>query len=74
MVFSCLCLNVLSSKIVSELFQFREQIPYELRQKSQFQISLVHSVFKGIESLKFIGLKIWALVPNEMKQENLEMQ
>ena len=28
----------LSPEIVNELFQFREQIPYQLRQRSQFQI------------------------------------
>ena len=28
----------LSPKIVNELFQFGEQIPYELRQRSQFEI------------------------------------
>ena len=58
----------LSPEIVNELFQFREQIPYELRQKSQFQIHWVHSAFSNTDSLKFLGPKIWALVPNEMKQ------
>ena len=29
----------LSPEIVNELFGFREQTPYELRQKTQFQIS-----------------------------------
>ena len=58
----------LSPEIVNELFQFREQIPYELRQRSQFQIPWVHSVFGGTESLKFLGPKTWALVTNEMKQ------
>ena len=33
-----------SPDIVNELFQFREHIPYELRQRSQFEIPLVHSV------------------------------
>ena len=55
-------------EIVTELIQFREQIPYKLRQRSQFQIPLVHLVFSGTKSLKFPGSKIWALVPNEMKQ------
>ena len=45
---------------------------------SELQISLVHSVYISCtESLKFLGPKIWALVPNEMKQKkirNLEMQ
>ena len=58
----------LSPEIVNELFQFRKQLPYELRQRSQFQIPWVHSVFSGTESLKFLGPKVWALVPNEMKQ------
>ena len=58
----------LSPEIVNELFQFREQIPYELRQRPQFQIPWVHSVFSGTESLKFLGPKVWARVPNEMKQ------
>ena len=48
-------------------FQFKEQIPYELRQRSQFKIPWVHSLFSGTESLKFFRLKVWALVPNEMK-------
>ena len=48
----------LSLEIVNELFQFREQIPYELRQRSQFQIPLVHSVFSATKSFKFLGLKI----------------
>ena len=58
----------LSHEIVNELFQFREQIPYELRQRSQFHIPWVNSVFNGTESLKFLGPKVWALVPDEIKQ------
>ena len=57
----------LSPDIANELFQFREQMPYDLRQRSQFQIPWVHSVFSGTESLKFPGPKVWALVPDEMK-------
>ena len=56
----------LSPEIVNELLQFREQI--KLRQRPQFQIPWVQSVFSGTECLKFLGPKIWALVPNEMKQ------
>ena len=55
----------LSPEIVNELFKFREQISYELIQRPQFQIPWVHSLFSGIESLKFLGPKIWALVSNE---------
>ena len=50
--------RVLSLEIVTELFQFREPIPYELRRSSQFQLSFVHLVFSGTGSLKFLGPKI----------------
>ena len=53
----------LSPEIGNELFQFRKKIPWELRQRPW-----VHSVFSGTESFKFLGLKVWALVPDEMKQ------
>ena len=56
----------LSPKIVNKLFQFTEQIPFELRQRPQFQILWVHSDFSGTKSLKFLGPKI--MVPNEMKK------
>ena len=55
----------LNSKIFNELLQFREQIPYELRQRCQFEIPWVHSNFSGTESL---DTKVWALVANKMKQ------
>ena len=62
----------LSPETVNELFQFREQILRELRQRPQFQIPWVLSVFSSTESLNFLGPTIWALLHNEMKQlENL---
>ena len=60
--------RALSPEIVNKLFQFREQTSYELRQRPQFQIPWVYPFFIGTESLKFLGPKICALVPNEMKQ------
>ena len=57
----------LNPEMANDLFQFREQIPYELRQRSQFPF--IHSAFSGTNSLKFLGLKILALVPNETKQK-----
>ena len=57
-----------SPEIVNELFRLSEQISYELRQRPQFQIRWVYSVFSGTESLKFLGPKVWVLVPNEMRQ------
>ena len=42
-------------EVVNGLFQFREQIHYELRQRPQFQIPWFHSVFSGTESRNFLG-------------------
>ena len=47
-----------SPEIVNELFQFRQQIYYELRPWSQFQIPFIYSVFSGTDSLKLLGPKI----------------
>ena len=49
------------------LFQFRNEIPCNLRQRSQFRIPPVRTVFSGTESIKFLGPKIWELIPAEMK-------
>ena len=57
----------LSPEMANDLFQFREQIPYELRQRSQFPF--IHADFSGKDSLKFLGLNTPAMVPNEMKQK-----
>ena len=40
----------------------------------QFQIPWDHSVFSGTENLKFLGAKIWALVPNKMKQRKFKLE
>ena len=57
----------LCPEIVKGLFQFRNEIPYFLRQRSQFHIPPVRTVLSGTESIKFLGPKIWELKPDEMK-------
>ena len=58
----------LCPEIVKGLFQFRNDIPYNLRQRPQFHIPPVRTVFSGTESIKFLGPKIWELMPDEMKE------
>ena len=48
------CLKLL--EVANELIHFIEQITW------------VYSVFSSTENLKLHGPKIWALMPNEMKQ------
>ena len=58
----------LCPEIVKGLFQFRNDIPYNLRQRPQFHIPPVRTVFSGTDSIKFLGPKIWELIPDEMKK------
>ena len=55
-------------QIVKGLFQFRNEVPHNLRQRSQFHILLVRTVFNGTDSINFIGHIIWDLIPDEMKE------
>ena len=58
----------LCPEIVEKMFQYRNEIPYNLRQRTQFHIPLVPAVFSGAESIKFLGPKIWKLIPDEMEE------
>ena len=58
----------LCPEIVKGLLQFRYEIPYNLRQRSQFHIPPVRTVFSGTENIKYLGPKICELIPNEMKE------
>ena len=49
-----------------------EEIVRQLRQRSSFLIPSVNTVFRGTESIRFLGPKISHLIPNEIKcPENL---
>ena len=58
----------LCPEIVTVLFQFRYDMPYNLRQRSQFHIPPVRTVFSGTENIKYVAPKIWELIPDEMKE------
>ena len=60
--------KALCPEIVKGLFQFSNEISYNLRQRSQFHIPPVRTVFSGTESIKFLGPKVWELIPDEMKE------
>ena len=48
-------LKGLCPEIMKGLFRFRNEIPCDLRQRSQFHISLSRTVFSGTESINFFG-------------------
>ena len=65
-------LNGENPQIVNEIFRIKDETSYELRQGSCFHIPSVNTVFSGTESIRFLGPKIWELIPNDIKYlENL---
>ena len=57
----------LSPAIFKELFTKRI-LNYELRHPSQFTILRVESVYNGSKRITCIGLKIWNMIPSELKE------
>ena len=65
-------LNGENPQIVNETFRIRDETSHKLPQRSCFHIPSVNTVFSGTESIRFLGPKIWELIPNDIKcLENL---
>ena len=47
-----------------EIFKLKHQSHYNLRYNSLFSRPLVKSVYKGTESLSFLGPNIWYILPD----------
>ena len=62
--------NDLSPLIVTELFEQRNEQHYDLRKNSQFTIPPIRTVYHGSESISFLGLKIWYILPDRLKNVN----
>ena len=52
---------------VHEIFKLKDQPQYNLRYSSLVSRQLVKSVYKGTESLSFLGPKIWDILPDTYK-------
>ena len=50
-----------------EIFKLKDQSQYNIRYSSLFSRPLVKSVYKGMESLSFLGPKIWDILPDTYK-------
>ena len=60
-------INNLSPLIVKETFPIKGTSHYNLRSPTEFQARNIHTVRYGTESLSFLAPKIWALVPENIK-------
>ena len=52
---------------MQEIFKLKDQPHYNLRYNSPFFRPLVKSVYKGTESLSFLGPKIWDILRDTYK-------
>ena len=58
-----------SPEIMQEVFQVKKQGNYNLRNQKKFVIPQVKSVNHGLESVRFLGPKIWENLPNDLKNK-----
>ena len=57
----------LSPPLMGNIFKLRTEIPYNLRNISEFSRPTVNSVYHGTESISNLGPKIWDILPQELK-------
>ena len=57
----------LSSVIFTEAFPVRQQSQYNVRNYSYFAIPCAKTVNHGLESLSYIGSKLWDSIPSHTK-------
>ena len=59
--------NNIAPPIFTDIFN-KQNPNYQLCQTSHFSIPSFRSLYSGTESLSFLGLKIWNIVPTELKE------
>ena len=58
----------MAPELIKELILPNRQRRYELRNNPDFAVPMVKSVHKDLESLSYLGPKIWELLPVEIKE------
>ena len=58
----------MAPEIVTEIFPLRPQGQYNLRSWSDFTLPIVRTVNYGIESIRYLGPKIWESIPAKIKE------
>ena len=62
----CKVKHRLSPQIINNVFELKS-VPYYMRRQDLFLSRNVHSVHHGTDSLTYLGSKIWAIVPQVIK-------
>ena len=58
--------NNLSTSIIADLFEQRNEPHYNIRNWSQFSLPAIRTVYCGSESIYFLGPKIWNILPEKI--------
>ena len=64
----------MAPELIKELILPNRQRRYELRNNPDFAVPMVKSVHKGLESLSYLGPKIWELLLFEIKETETLLQ
>ena len=54
--------------LISDIFMHKNSHSYNLRHNSQFSRPLVETVFRGTESISYLGSAIWDVLPVTYKE------
>ena len=57
----------MSPGISCDMFTYRINNQYNLRHINHFETPFVRTVYNGMESVSYLGPKIWDIVPEEYK-------
>ena len=60
----------MAPEIVTEIFPLKPQHQYNLRSWSDFALPIVRTVNYGIESIKYLGPKVWESIPANIKEKD----
>ena len=63
--------NGMAPEIVTEIFPLRNQGQYNLRSWSHFTLPIVKNVNYGIESIRYLGPKLWESIPANIKEVDI---
>ena len=57
--------NEMSPEIICDIFTQRINNHYNLRHINHFETPFVRTVYNGMESISYLGHKVWDIVPEE---------
>ena len=60
--------NSISPIMMHEIFPDRNYNGPDIRSQTDFEIPHVNHVINGLETLRFIGPKLWNLIPDNIKE------